>query len=134
MIKKAIHSMLSAAPSVTAIVGDRIYPRRLPQRCTFPAIEIDPVGETFGHHMGGEQKLTQARIELHCLAEGPWDAEDLADRVRSAVNAKRGLYGSLYIDSCFVEDRTSEDWLKREGGEEWIDEETLALEVNYLRN
>ena len=84
MIQADIYLILSTSPAISGICSGRIYPQRLPQGATVPAVvytinEINPIVS-----LSGESGLDSGRIEIICWAQNYTAAHLLATTVRAA--------------------------------------------------
>ena len=93
------NALLTAAPGVTALVGDRIYPIELPQATPPDAIvmdqEYDRSLETI--NADGGYNLRQASVVLHLIARDLTALAALASAVEAACNFKRGAVAGLNV-------------------------------------
>lgn len=90
MIEAGICSLLAGLPSITAIVGTRIYPVELPEGSALPAITYlypggssEPTLNTTGYQ--------RQRLEINCWAERYLGAVTLRAAVRAALEGTRAV-------------------------------------------
>jgi hypothetical protein len=105
------YALLSSLPTVTAIVGTRIYPLGLPRNADgslavvdFPAISYALIGgmpmcpsmETAG--------LNMVRLEIACWAtsNGYTSAYQLRSTLVSAIQGYQGLVGGSYVQNVEI--------------------------------
>lgn len=79
-----LYAALSAAGSVSSIVGTRIYPDVVPQEQPLPAIAYVRTETEFLRTIHGDVLGETAQIEIWCMAENRMDAESLAEAVEAA--------------------------------------------------
>lgn len=97
MIETALHNLLIADASITAIMGSRVYVGSLPQSVSYPnicIIEISP-NPMFGTRCGFPH------YQLSCRAESYDAAYALADAVVNVLQGYRGTqsgYGIEHIE------------------------------------
>lgn len=91
--------MLTADATVTSLVSTRIYPLRLPQNITLPAIRYQLIQQTSDHNFTGYSEFGYADIQFDAYAATALSAAAIADAIRLAVGFKRGTYGTVYIQS-----------------------------------
>jgi hypothetical protein len=94
MIEADLRTYLLAQPAVTALIGARLFPLRLPQGAAFPALTYQRVagGEDVTHQ--GRSGLGRARMQLDCWAATYGQAIALADAVKDALVGYRGAMGA----------------------------------------
>lgn len=91
------YTWLSAQSGVTAIVSTRIYPLRLPQEVTYPALRFERDGEYDIEDFGGQGGMQTTDIQIDALADTHAEALGLAAAVRSALLNFKGAMGSTII-------------------------------------
>lgn len=80
-----IYSTLSGDVDVAALVGVRIYPDMIEQGADVPAIAYSRASTDLEQTIGGAIITTTTTMVLTCLDDGKAGAEDLADKVVSAL-------------------------------------------------
>lgn len=96
----ALRTYVLADAMVTALVGVRMYPRRLPQGPTLPAIAYQRIDTRREHDMDGPDGLPRARVQLSIWAASVAAAEELAAAVRGRLDGYKGAWGSVTVGSC----------------------------------
>lgn len=85
-VESDLYTLLTAAPAVTALAAQRIYPDALPEKTTYPALvfSVDraPIYTISGHNCGAD-----ATAEIECWAKTRSDANALAAAVEAALAA-----------------------------------------------
>lgn len=113
-IEEALYAHLSTHAGLTALVGTRIYPQRLPQTPTLPAVTFFRVSGPTIQDFDGTAK-TRARFQLDCWAEGDTayaDAHEVADQVIAALDGyggQMGGAGGVWCDATLINDRDLPD-------------------------
>ena len=109
-IGKAIQTILASDSGVSALVSTRIYPDRLPQNVTYPAIVFEHNGERSDEHMGGLSGLADSYFDVFCWAKSRLATVDLADAVRLALSRYNGTAGGVVVRQIHPgEGRTDHD-------------------------
>lgn len=86
--EQAIVARLLATSAVTALVGQRVWLLKLPQKPTLPAIRVQLIDNPQGKHLRGPNRSTAARVQVDCYqAEGAATPYDTIVAVATAVNA-----------------------------------------------
>ena len=89
-IEKDIYYELNNDAIVGGLVGDRIYPLKLPQRWTLPAITYQKVSGERAHCLGGPSGRARPRFQIDCWADTYSGVKDLADGVRLCLDGFKG--------------------------------------------
>lgn len=92
-IEAALVAELKAHAGLAALIGTRIYPLKLPQSATFPAVTYQRISGPRVSCMGGDS-LAHPRFQFDCWATGYLDALDVAAQVRAALQRTSGTIGS----------------------------------------
>lgn len=117
MIIEALKAILEEDGDVAAIVGDRIYPRQLPDAVTFPALVLTKVGGPGTYDLQGDANLENARVQVDCYSEDGYSAVlVLKKAVRRRLSGFRGGQEGVpcQIDSVFCINDTDESAPERE--------------------
>ncbi len=96
-----LRTYLLGDATVAALVGTRVYPVRLPQGGTFPAITYQRVSQVpVGRPTSGPPSVVAARVQFDVWSlnrdgvDGYAAARALADAVRQRLDGKTGALGS----------------------------------------
>ncbi|MGB0889859.1 MAG: DUF3168 domain-containing protein [Solirubrobacterales bacterium] len=108
-IDTSVRARLIEVTAVTDIVpASRIYPLKLPQNPTFPAITYRVISDVPEYDLEGEAGLSHARIQIDCYGasssgEDPYDvARALGLEVRAALSAYQGTVDGVEFQTSFV--------------------------------
>ncbi len=102
-IENDLRTHLIADAPVTALVVSRIYPIKLPQNPTYPALTYEFISDIPHRSLGGDSDLERVRARIHCWAATYTGAIDLAAKVRTAVGDFSGLMGTTTVRSVKFE-------------------------------
>ncbi len=94
MIEQSLRDHLVDTAAVAALIGTRIYPGRLPQDVTFPAVSYQRItgGEENTHSGAGPAR---ALVQIDCWSDDTYgEALSVAEAVRAALSSHRGPMGS----------------------------------------
>jgi len=89
-IEKDIYYILKSDTDVAALVGTRIYPMKLPQRWTLPAITYQKISGDRAPSYAGASGRTRPRFQVDCWDDNYLDVKDLADKVRKCLDGHKG--------------------------------------------
>lgn len=99
--ESVIYTLLTGNAGVTALVGAKIYPGRLPQNTVMPAISYELVS---GHEIlpinaqaGGV--LLRSRVQVTVLAKSYAETKAVHEAARKALLFQRGLIGAVRVIS-----------------------------------
>ena len=95
-IEKDIHYKLSNDTDVSALASSRVYPMKLPQGWTLPAITYQRVSGVREHNLSGPSGRARPRFQIDCWASDYDGAKDLADKVRLCLD---GLKDDINTES-----------------------------------
>lgn len=109
MIGKAIKARLTAHSGTDALVGGRIYPLRLPQGPTYPAVRYQVISAPRTQLMGGPVGEVHARVQVDCYALTYEEADQLSAQVRIALNRWDGTSGGVVVEAVFLENERDID-------------------------
>lgn len=101
--EEGLFAYLDAHPGLTVEVGSRIYPVKLPQLPTFPAVTYTRIS-TPRLHAFERSLLPHPRFQFDCWAESYSRAKDVAAQVRAALNIYRGAMGAYTVQVSIVDD------------------------------
>ena len=127
MIYQALRAFLLADAAISASVGTRIYPVKLPQQTAYPAILMTRITGIPNAQLHGKASIDQERWQIDCIMKESSGvaAFDVAQRLAADVRARLESYVGDMIDasvSPYVTYKTSADWL--------IDRDLYESDVN----
>lgn len=87
MIEVAIVDLITKNSGIIALIGDRIYPLRLPQDVIFPAMTYSVISNPEGHitHWGNP------RIQLDVFSERFLEGRDISTRIKNLLRGYSGI-------------------------------------------
>lgn len=92
------------ASAVKAIISDRMYPLRAPDKSTYPLITYSKIdGERDSTH-DGNSGLANPSMRLKCWSPSYLTAKNLALEVVKALNGRTGAMGGTDRSGSMVED------------------------------
>lgn len=106
-----LHQWLTIHPATSALVGERVYPIRLPQKATLPAIAYSRVSSPPTRTHSGRGTLEHPRYQLDCWAATYLEAEALAAAVIQALDGQR--WGNVSLAENEIDDADPETGLFR---------------------
>lgn len=91
MIRKMLYSILSNAPSVTGLVGTRIYPVIVPEDVSKPALAYQVISERRRYIMQGQDAVTDSRVQITIVAESVQQMDTVAQALRNLLSGYKGV-------------------------------------------
>lgn len=100
MISSVIYSILHGTATISAIVGDRIFPDTIPQKTTRPSIVFEVISRvpTNTHGSSGKSAMDDYRVEITIIATTKAVTDQLGDLVRTALD----YYTNTTVAGMFV--------------------------------
>ncbi len=110
-IETEIIDLLGNDATVAGLVGNddspetyRIYPLRLPQGYTLPAVSFQRVSTNRDHVIDdGPIGWAWARFQFDLWSETYTDVRDLSNAVRQALDGYNGTLGTITVPGIFIE-------------------------------
>lgn len=91
----------AASTALVTLLGDRVYPVRLPQEATLPAILYFKVSGVRVHSLRGPSGLARPRFQFDAYAEGSGGygvVKQAAESLRKILDGFRGI-----VDDCNIQ-------------------------------
>lgn len=104
MIEAALKTIIEGDAAVSAIIAARVYPTRLPQGATLPAVSFmrENSPPVVVHH-GGGVKVVAAAFMISCWAKNPLSLFTLAEAVRNLFRCYSGTVDGQQIIRSQIE-------------------------------
>jgi len=101
--EEGLRTLVLSNGSVAGLIGTRLYPNKLPQSPTYPAVVYERVGSSAVRRLGGGANRIRPRIRFHCWAETYGAAKNTAEALRDLLDGYRGAAGAFQIDDSTFE-------------------------------
>jgi hypothetical protein len=98
-----LKQFLAADAGIAALVGSRIYPARLPQAVTYPALSYEQVSGIRVRDLLGPSGKVRRRVTVNSWALTNIQAFTVADAVRQALDGFDGWMGSTFVVSVILD-------------------------------
>jgi hypothetical protein len=105
-LEKGLVSMLSG------VASGRVYPRT-PQNATRPFLRFTRIGTMRRQSLTGPVGVTEATVQVDCMADTYAEAKDTADAVRAILHGYRGAWGTLTARLVHLE--SENDFYEQDG-------------------
>jgi hypothetical protein len=106
MFETGLYTFLS---SIGSSAGNRVYPRRLKQGATLPALVYFKVSGGISYHSSGGSGLKTPRYQINCWGNTELEAKTLAEELKAVLSGYRGLMGTETVTAAFIEDEQDDD-------------------------
>lgn len=97
--EKVVYTLLTGSAAVTGLVGTKIYPGRIPQNTTMPAVSYELVSGVdiapINAQAGGV--LLRSRVQVNVLARTYAEVKDIQEAIRGALLFKSGLIAGVRV-------------------------------------
>lgn len=105
-METAIYDILTNTASVTDIVSTRIYPSRIPQGETLPAVTFQRIGNEPQDDKDGVSDLDVITLDIDMFGKSLSELKTLSGAIRTALDRFSGTRVGIIIDSIrYVTDR-----------------------------
>ena len=98
-----IVAFLLADSTLGGLIGTRLYPLKLPQDPTMPAITYQWISGARVHSTDGASGLSSPRIQFDCWALTYLEAEAVFEALRKRLDGFQGTAGASRIQAAFFE-------------------------------
>jgi hypothetical protein len=85
-VDSIIFGILSGNSAVTGVVGTKIYPSQAPQTTQFPFVVFETISTMPNNTKSGVSEMDKYRIQVTTLAKENNQANDIADKIRTALD------------------------------------------------
>lgn len=100
IIEEALQAYLATVAGVTALISTRIYPEKLPQDPTLPAVKYDIVAINRHHSID----FAWASIQYTSVAKTHLGARALADAMRKALQREKRVISGIEVTQISLEE------------------------------
>ena len=119
-LEASLYAFMIANAGINAAVGNRVYPKLVPQDATMPAITYRRISSEHVHSMDGSSGADDARYQITCWGTTRLSAKSVANTVRLNMDGKTGLMGSVTIGRMLLEqDEDMPDEPPAKNKEDW---------------
>ncbi len=131
-----LRAFVIANGAVTALIGTRMFPQRVPQGQAMPAIRYNHIATTSAIALAGVLGLAETTMQLDCYADTYAESIDLAEKVRVALVANNNgdrLMGSTRVYRTQLAGSADEPPFKEpDGGDKWRFNRSLDFLLEYI--
>lgn len=119
-------------PSISALVGNRVYVRQAFEKSLFPRIVIRQAGQTFGMVHSGPDGLDRPFVSVACYGVGTDQGKQagmVADAVVRALHGFKGTIAGVVVQGVFALSRTDAVERRNDAGEEVVFQVAVTFKV-----
>jgi len=107
----ALNSLLTGDSAVSTLVGSKVYPELAPEGTAMPYLVYSVVSNTPSDAKDGTP-IDEAQVEIFSVANSYGNANDLADKVRAALDRKSAsvsvAQGTVVVQSIHYTNEVTE--------------------------
>ena len=107
----ALNSLLTGDSAVSTLVGSKVYPELAPEGTALPYLVYSVVSNTPSDAKDGTP-IDEAQVEIFSVANSYGNANDLADKVRAALDRKSSTVsvaqGTVVVQSIHYTNEVTE--------------------------
>jgi len=107
----ALNSLLTGDSAVSTLVGSKVYPELAPEGTAMPYLVYSVVSNTPSDAKDGTP-IDEAQVEIFSVANSYGNANDLADKVRAALDRKSAsvsvAQGAVVVQSIHYTNEVTE--------------------------
>lgn len=104
LFEKALVADLKFNAIITGIVAGRVFPGKLSQSTSLPALVYDIGQKTHERHLDGPNGIARCRVLIHCMSRRAIDAKACAEQLRYRFDGFQGLLGTVEIVESWLSD------------------------------
>lgn len=132
----AVRTYILSRPTVTDLIGQRMYFDRLKQKAQLPACTISRVSETHDHTISNRSGMVWTRLQIDCYSLNRLTTADIAETIyRCGIAAVKGVTNGLNIRGVDVEDGRRDYTIDdAKGGDDHVYVTQFDLRVCYLES
>lgn len=128
-IGTGLRTYLLTVSDVTDLVSSRMRPDALTQNETFPALVIEEFSSDHSHTISASSGIVTSDINISCYSESRLEAENVAEKVRAALQGYTGAAGSETIQSSILRNRASAYMVPADGSDGGLYVTALLFEI-----
>ena len=104
MIEQAIYSILTNDATVSGLVSSRVYPNKVPQGVSLPAVTYQQISGRREHTMAESIGMVESRFQINCWDDSYSGTRTLSNAVRNVLDSiTSGTYSSTFIYTAFLD-------------------------------
>jgi len=93
-IRLALHEFLLSDVDIVTMIGDRVYPIKIPQDVSASCIVYTRISDVGDYHLAGPSGIAAPRIQIDAWAPSANRSVTLANLIKTKIDGFRGVMGS----------------------------------------
>lgn len=134
-MRTQLYNLLSTNAAISAVVGDRIYPARVPKADALPYIYFEFNGRDIDYQQDGYTGYEQLSVDISCCGSSVAVCDDLSDKVFTALNVQNTQVGDTgdkkELCRAYLKGE-SDNYFLFDGSEDGVREITQTYSINYM--
>ena len=128
-VEKVILDRMKAFIELNSLINGRIYNGVAPDKCAYPLVMFQGIGETRSQTMGGESGLIRARYQFDVYTRDQVERITVSTALKKAFRNWSDETTIPKIEACYIES-ASDGFEKNEE----LYRKRIDIEVNYLES
>lgn len=104
IIEEAIVAYLTTYSGLSALISTRLYPLRLPENPTYPAVTYQRISGPRVQSHSGPSGLAFPRFQFDCYGTSYLGSKAVEKQVRAALEGYKGTMGMVNVSSALSQD------------------------------
>jgi hypothetical protein len=100
-VAQDLRTFLLADATISGLIGTRLFPLRLPQNPTLPAMTYSWISGDRVHTMAGARGPSRPRLQFDAWAKTYLEAEAVFEALRKRLDGFQGTAGSVKVQGAF---------------------------------
>ncbi len=113
-VVKDIAELLRADPSITALIGSRVFPLIVPEDGSLPCIVLSRLALRSEYTLDGPAASGKLVMQVDCIAQEYAEAKQIEHAVRTKLDGFTGQGTTSYIMGIFIDDVQDEAYPETE--------------------
>ena len=131
--KAAIRDWLLSDAAIANKISNRVFPGKVPQGESFPAIVLQKISRSHEYHLTGELGIGSEMIQVDVYDRGRnarWSVEYIAELIRLRMSGYRGqLNADVFCHGATIERNNEVNERPADASDEWIERESMDFQV-----
>jgi hypothetical protein len=128
LFEKALVADMKLNSVITGIVAGRVFPGKLPQGASLPALVYDIGQKTHERNLDGPNGIARCRVLIHAMSRRAIDCKAVAEQLRYRFDGFQGLLGTVEIVESWLSD-DPDDYVPNDDGS---DSGTFSVPAAFL--
>ena len=109
MLEKGLVAYLENHAGLNALIAGRVYPLRLKQNATLPAVVYQRITTAPTYSQEGDSHLDEIQMQFACWGSTLLTVKQIAEELRVALSGFAGTMGTETVGGSFLINQHSDD-------------------------